>query len=90
MFLRSAADYDLKYISAGSVISECMDELSDDTHSSMPSLEIMGSTPSMEVSSFSDLQIIHIFLQCSVANVDFPAEVTANDIARISAVDKVD
>ena len=64
--------------------------MSDDTHSLMPSLEIMGSTPSMEVSSFSDLRIIRIFLQCSVADVDFPAEVPANDIARISAVDEVD
>jgi hypothetical protein len=58
VFLRSSADYDLKYISARSVISECIDELSDKPHSSMPSVEIVSSMPSMEVSSFSDLQVI--------------------------------
>jgi hypothetical protein len=92
---RSSADYELKYISAGNVMSECMDELSDETHSSMPSLEFMGSTPSMEVSSFFNLRVIgiprtHIFLQPSVANVHFPAEVTAIDMAGISALDEVD
>ena len=58
--LWSSADYEPQYISARSVKSECMDGQSDDTHSSMPLLEIVGSTPSKEVSLFSNLRVIGI------------------------------
>ena len=60
--LRSSADYEPQYISARSVKSECMDEQSDDTHSSMPSLEIVGSMLSKEVSLFSNLRVIGIYV----------------------------
>jgi hypothetical protein len=50
-----SADYDPKYISAGTVPRKYIDELPDNMHSLMPSLEFMGSLPSMEVSSSSDL-----------------------------------
>jgi len=50
-----SADYNPKYISAGAVLRKYIDELPDDMHSLMPSLEFMGSLPSMEVSSCSDL-----------------------------------
>ena len=91
VLLRSSADYELKYISAGDVISECMDELSDDTHSSMPSLEIMGSTPSMEVSSFFNLRVIGIHVELTFFySPRLLTEVTAFDMARILALDEVD
>ena len=68
-----------------------MDELSDDMHSSMPSLEIMGSTPSMEVSSFSDVQVIGIHAELTFFySPRLLTEMTAFDMASISALDEVD
>ena len=69
--LQSSADYEPQYFSAGSVKSECMDEQSDDTHSSMPSLEIVGSTPSKEVSFFSNLRVIGFYVAELIFSIVF-------------------